>query len=107
MAQPNLKDPRKASSLVEIFRANWWMVTFLSILAVFSWQSMRKKQLIAGELRERLDAVMDEKRLAIQERDDLILQIRSQDDPQWVELVLMRRLGLVPEGQVKVYFDKQ
>lgn len=40
------------------------------------------------------------------EQQELILQIESQTDPAWVEMVLKRNLGLVPEGQVKVYFKK-
>lgn len=38
-------------------------------------------------------------------QEDLLLQINSQSDPAWVELVLMKGLGLVPEGKRKVYFE--
>lgn len=34
-----------------------------------------------------------------------MLEINSQSDPAWVELMLMKNLGLVPEGQIKVFFD--
>lgn len=67
---------------------------------------MRKKQMVIIDLRERFESLIHETCLASAERDDLLLQIRSQNDPEWVELTLMRRVGLVPEGQVKVYFEK-
>lgn len=44
-----------------------------------------------------------EKVLALQ--SDLKLQIASQSDRDSVELILMQKLGLVPEGQKKVVFE--
>lgn len=82
------------------------MVTFLSVVALFAWQSSQKRHLVASDLQQRLALVLQEKKTAALEHDDLLLQIRAQNDPEWVELVLMRRLGVVPEGQVKVYFEK-
>jgi hypothetical protein len=43
---------------------------------------------------------------AIQSQKELLRKINSQSDPAYVELVLMRVLGLVPEGQTKVFFKK-
>ena len=43
-----------------------------------------------------------EEALAIQE--ELKREIESQNDQSWIELVLMQKLGLVPEGQKKVHF---
>jgi len=40
-------------------------------------------------------------------RDDLTCRIASQDDPEWIELVLKEKLGLVPEGETKVIFLKK
>lgn len=37
-------------------------------------------------------------------QEDLLREIASQNDPSWIELVLMDKLGLVPEGQTKVHF---
>jgi len=105
MAEIRLKSATPSSFFLLAFRANWWMVVFLSLLALFSWQSMRKKQATINDLKERFYGIVEESRLATAERDDLLLQIHSQNDPEWVELTLMRRLGLVPEGQMKVYFE--
>ena len=48
-------------------------------------------------LTQRIDAVQREK-------GQLELEIASLDDPEWVEQILKRKLGVVPEKQTKVYF---
>jgi hypothetical protein len=40
------------------------------------------------------------------EHDRLLAQVESQNDIDWIELTLMRELGMVPEGQKKVFFTK-
>ena len=37
---------------------------------------------------------------------ELKLQIASQSDPAWIELCLMKGLGLVPEEYQKIYFEE-
>jgi hypothetical protein len=90
---------------MQLLRRNWWMVTFLCLVGLFFWQNSRKTYFVAADLEDRLAEILDQKRTVVMERDDLLLQIQSQNDPLWVELVLMRRLGLIPEGQTKVYFE--
>jgi len=90
---------------MQLLRKNWWMVTFLCLVALFFWQNSRKTYFVAADLEQRLSEIIEQKRVVVMERDDLLLQIQSQKDPQWIELVLRRRLGLIPEGQTKVYFE--
>jgi hypothetical protein len=47
-----------------------------------------------------------EKLKAVETREDLELRIASQNDPAWIEMVLVRDLGVVPEGFLKVHFKK-
>ena len=68
---------------------------------------MQKKVFAYRELKARFDLLSHQKELAIQERDDLFLQVQSQNDPSWIEMALMKSLGLVPEGQTKVYFKNR
>lgn len=37
-------------------------------------------------------------------KKNLDMQIMSQSDPRWITLTLMRVLGVVPEGETKLYF---
>ncbi len=87
-------------------RENWWVLLFCAAAGVLYLQGMREKESVYADLQKRLCVVQSELHLASSEREELLRQIHSQSDPDWIEIVLMKRLGLVPEGQTKVYFEK-
>ena len=66
--------------------------------AVYRWE---KEYFV---LKKQMESLKEKKTLALTQQEDLLLQINSQSDPEWVELTLMRGLGLVPEGQKKIVF---
>lgn len=43
---------------------------------------------------------------ANQLNEKLLKQINSQSDPAWVELTLIKVLGLIPENHRKIYFQQ-
>jgi cell division protein FtsL len=87
-----------------IIAQSWWVVLFICICSiVYAHASYKKNELIAS-LDEHLSTLKNEKDALLQEKEDLLLQINSQSDPAWIQLTLMKGLGLVPEGQLKVYF---
>ncbi|MFV0340806.1 MAG: hypothetical protein ACK5MA_09335 [Parachlamydiaceae bacterium] len=55
-------------------------------------------------LNQQMTALLEEKERAMKIQEKLLLIINSQSDPAWIELVLFRELGLVPEGAAKVWF---
>lgn len=83
---------------------NWWVVLFISMCALMYFKSVSKKNEVLAALDRHLKTLDNEKATLLQEREDLLLQINSQSDPAWIQLILMKGLGLVPEGQLKVYF---
>ncbi|MFN4174943.1 MAG: hypothetical protein ACK4HV_07575, partial [Parachlamydiaceae bacterium] len=52
--------------------------------------------------KNRLEKAISEKRY---EQARLSEMIMSESDPQWIELTLMRVLGVIPEGTKKIYFN--
>ena len=82
--------------------------SWIIALAIFCFgmyeQAARYVDREMNQLKEQIgQAKLDtQKLLHIQE--GLKKEIQSQNDPAWVELVLIRCLGLVPEGGIKVYF---
>ena len=58
-------------------------------------------------LKEKLATLQCKKKEAINHQSHLQLALSSQDDPAWIELVLMESLVLIPEGQTKVLFVEQ
>jgi hypothetical protein len=88
------------------FRRWWWVVSFCLITASVFLHFVREKKNQIVELSTRLDLMQRDRASALEERESLRLQIHSQNDPSWIEMILMRDLGVVPEGWIKVHFKK-
>jgi len=90
----------------EIILKSWWVIIFFLICFFIYDQGMQRKNLEQRKLYDKLLKVQNETAKAIEDQEDLKLELQSHNDPAWIELVLMRKLGLVPEGQIKVYFKE-
>lgn len=86
------------------FQYGWVLLCMLCCCFMYL-HAIKKKQVLEV-LKSQLYALQSEKQFLLEEKEDLKLQINSQKDPAWIELTLMKGLGLVPEGQLKVYFTK-
>jgi hypothetical protein len=85
---------------------SWWAFLFIAFSYLLYSQGMHKKREMYQELLFRLKSLEAEKQKVLEDQEDLLLQINSQNDPAWIEMVLMKGIGVVPEGQTKVYFEK-
>ena len=88
------------------WREWWWAVCFCLAATSVYFHFINEKKGAIAQLSSRLETMNKEKILCLQERDSLRLQIDSQSDPSWIEMILMRDLGVVPEGWLKVHFTK-
>jgi hypothetical protein len=105
--QLTLKSSWKSQVCDNLIFRSWWVLLCLGVgFALYS-HAMQKKKAELGELEKRLSLLQQEQSAIQEQREDLVLQIESQKDPEWVKLTLMKELGVVPEGQVKVYFKKE
>jgi hypothetical protein len=86
-----------------LFRS-WWVLLFLLFGIITYNQAIKKKKEEIASLEYRIHEVQKAKEISIAHQEDLLLRIRSQSDPDWIELVLMKELGVVPEGSLKVHF---
>lgn len=85
---------------------SWWVVCFCLMVGLVHFHFLKEKKLVLSILSSRLEEMKIEKLLALEKREDLNLRISSQNDPAWIEMVLIRDLGVVPEGFLKVHFKK-
>ena len=92
------------NKLDAVWMRNWWVVAFLLCCYVFYERGMLQRDADYSKLLRQYKELQIEEKKALARRQDLLLQINSQSDPAWVELTLMKGLGLVPEGQTKVMF---
>ena len=84
-----------------------WFFVFLAGALLFYCYAIREKKRVHAEMTAKLYELEKEKAEALEASADLMLQIQSQSDPAWVEMVLKRNLGMIREGQVKVYFHAE
>ena len=83
----------------------WWVILFILLCFVLYEQGIKERDREFLKLSEHLKSLQQEREVAMTLKEDLLLQINSQSDPAWVELLLMKGLGVVPEGQTKVFFS--
>lgn len=88
------------------WRQWWWVFCFCAAASAVYFHHIQDKKGKLRELAGRLEEMNKEKLFALQERDMFHQQIDSQSDPSWIEMILMRDLGVVPEGWLKVHFIK-
>jgi len=99
-------EERKAHSrlFVEGILKSWWVILFF-LFSYFAFdQGMKKKEWEELQLQNKLLFLMKERERAEKEQEMHRLEIASQNDPAWIEMTLIRCLGLVPEGEIKVHF---
>ncbi len=99
--------PKRYNGIVKegLLQHYWWVIVFIAIcFGIYAHASHKKRQAILA-LESYLHQLNYEKQHLLQDREELLLNINSQSDPAWIELTLMKGLGLVPEGKIKVYFD--
>lgn len=87
-------------------KSSWWFFAVLILFSAFYFNGMRKKEMTIEDLKSRLAEAEAAKMAVLEEQAELKLQIDSQTDPKWIEMVLMKHLGVVPEGKQKVCFQE-
>ncbi len=88
-------------------KISWWFFLFI-ILCLFSYnQAIQKKKEEIAFLEKKRTLIEKEKETLLEQKEDLMDRIASKDDPDWIEQVLMKKLGVVPKGYMKVYFKKE
>lgn len=86
-------------------RHYWWVLVFIAICFGMYAHAAHKKQQAISALQSHLQQLYVEQENLLLEKEELLLNIHSQKDPAWIELTLIKGLGLVPDGKIKVYFD--
>ena len=89
-----------------VMKSWWWVGAFCALIGGVYARSYQEKKTAYSEYAFRIQEMEKELQIASQEREELKLKILSQSDLAWIEMVLMRELGVVPEGWLKVHFQK-
>ena len=100
----NTFEKKRSRLYEEVILKSWWMILFFLLCYFLYDQGVRRRNCEKEQLSKKLSDLRIEKEKALKIQTELKEQIASQDDHAWIELTLMKGLGLVPEGQRKVYF---
>ena len=98
---------KKQKNKTSFFREGGGVFLFLVCLSFFYFRGMHNKEMMYKELLAKRAFLQEQRDLASKEKQELELLIRSYRDPDSLEMVLMKGLGMVPKGQTKVYFKKE
>ncbi len=88
----------------DLFSGFWWVVLFILInFLVFHFiiKDLRVKE---KDLGSKVTSLIELKREVLAEKENLEMQMKSREDPLWIEMILKKELGLISEGQIKVHF---
>lgn len=88
-----------------IFRF-FWVILFILFSLILLEQGLKRQREEFAKLSEYMNKLKVAKDVALKEQEELRIRINSESDPAWVELILMKSLGVLPEGQQKVFFKK-
>lgn len=91
--------------MVDKIKSSWWVALFIFASCGFFSLASHKRQTALCALKSQVKALEREKLLAVKRQEALKLRASSQDDPEWIEMLLMKMLGMVPEGQIKIVFE--
>lgn len=90
----------------ELIVRSWWVILFVNLCYIAYEQAQVGRNHLYMNLNHQLNTLTEEKERALSLQKKLALQQNSQHDPAWIELILMERLGMVPDGSIKVFFTE-
>lgn len=85
---------------------SWWVFFFALLCFICYEQGIKRQNIQFQALKKQLSELQHEKETALSLHTELSAQILSQQDRDWIELTLMKELGVIPEGQKKVFFSE-
>ena len=97
---------RRLSYIHRFFFRNWWVIAFIVMAWALYLQALHNKKQLLARLTAKAEFLRRDKKEATQEREELLMRKQSQEDPDWMELVLKEKLGVVSEGEVKIVFKE-
>lgn len=82
----------------------WWVYLFALLCFICYEQGGKARNVQFQILSQQLKLLQQDKVAALARQEELTSKLASQSDDEWIELLLIKELGVVPEGQQKVYF---
>lgn len=106
MNQKNKRSKYFSSKVAYQLVKSWWVFGFFIFVYILGLKSFKIKDTLMHGLQRQVAYLTEQKEYAFKKKLNLQQQIASQQDSAFVEMILMKKLGVVPEGHVKICFKK-
>ena len=93
--------------LIAFFKEWSWTIAWSLFCAISLEVALKARENEYKELQQERISLESQLKEAAKLNEKYLHEMNSQSDPAWIELVLMRKLGLVPEGQTKIVFKSK
>jgi hypothetical protein len=87
----------------EIFVKSWWLILFFLICLFFYIQKQEQRHSDLNYLTQKQQAILEKKEFLLEEQQELVHRLKSINEFQYREFVLIETLGVIPEGSTKFY----
>jgi hypothetical protein len=84
--------------------ARGWFYGFALLCSFIYEQNSWRQEEMRELLFQQQQWLQEKKRVALQQQKALKEQVSSQGDKYWTELILKKELGVIDEGEIKVFF---
>jgi hypothetical protein len=89
----------------QFFLKFWWAALFLLLCYGFYVHGMEARKKDLEELGAKAAELVQELGKANHLKEELLLELESQADPAWIQMVMRKQLGVVSQGDTKVCFE--
>jgi len=100
----NKSNKSLTSKIFTMALRSWWVILFILICIIGYDMGIKKRKIAIIEMKTKYNNLLAQRNQATTRKEDLSLKLASQSDPSWIEQVLMKELGVVPENKIKVHF---
>jgi cell division protein FtsL len=91
-------------------RFNYIRYLYVGVILIVSFiylDATYRKDKNYKQMQQQLKSLQEEKEKLLSQHQDLLLEQQSQSDPEWIELILKRELGVTGPQESKVYFQQE
>ena len=93
-----------SSWLIKEFLSSWWVVGFLLLCGLFYEERLKAGDQIYRQLMNHKNELHERIAASKTEQKKLRDTIASFEDPAWIEITLKRKLGLVEDGEIVIFY---
>lgn len=104
LKQPSTLKKNINDRLISFCKEWSWTITWILFCAICLEYALQEREKEYRELQNERISLENQLKDAMSLHTKLLQEMNSQTDPAWIELVLIKKLGLVPEGQKKIVF---